>query len=471
MFIWKESETTSLNFIAMSLKSKLNRILGVITFGACLLPVNSLFAQDKVVDQIIAVVGNNIVLKSEIEEMFKQHQAQGISTQGDMKCEILEDFLVDRLLIAEALLDTNIIVTDNQINQQMDRQLQTYISYIGSEKEVETYFKKSIPELKAELRDVIRNQLLSSQMKSKIVENITVTPSEVRFFYRNLPEEEIPFIPPQYEYQQITIIPEIELEEDNRVKAQLRDLKKRVEEGSSFATLAVLYSEAPESRLGGEIGYQGRAQLDPAYAAAAFNLRDDRISNVVKSEFGYHIIQLIDRKGERINTRHILMRPKVAPEALEQAKNRLDSLANIIRKNDITFESAAMMFSQDKTTRNNGGLAINPETLSSKFSAEGLDPDISKIITSLKINEISDPFQTIDPTNRQTVYKIIRLVNKTDGQKANLQNDYQHLAELYLEKKRNEVLEKWISTQQARTYIRIDNTYANCNYQFDNWIK
>jgi peptidyl-prolyl cis-trans isomerase SurA len=469
--MWKESETTSLNFIAMSLKSKLKRILGIVTFGACLLPVNTLFAQDKVVDQIIAVVGNNIVLKSEIEEMFKQQQAQGVSTQGDMKCEILEDFLVDRLLIAEALLDTNIIVTDNQINQQMDRQLQMYISYIGSEKEVETYFKKSIPELKAELRDVIRNQLLSSQMKSKIVENVTVTPSEVRFFYRNLPEEEIPFIPPQYEYQQITIIPEIELEEDNRVKAQLRDLKRRVEEGSTFATLAVLYSEAPESRLGGEIGYQGRAQLDPAYAAAAFNLRDDRISNVVKSEFGYHIIQLIDRKGERINTRHILMRPKVAPEALEQAKIRLDSLANIIRKNDITFENAAMMFSQDKTTRNNGGLAINPETLSSKFAAEELDPDISKIITSLRINEISDPFQTIDLANRQTVYKIIRLVNKTDGQKANLQNDYQHLAELYLEKKRNEVLEKWISTQQARTYIRIDNTYANCNYQFDNWIK
>jgi len=471
MFIWKESETTSLNFIAMSLISKLKRILAIGTIGACLLPFSTLFAQDKVVDQIIAVVGNNIVLKSEIEEMFKQQQAQGVSTQGDMKCEILEDFLVDRLLIAEALLDTNIIVTDNQINQQMDRQLQMYISYIGSEKEVETYFRKSIPELKAELRDVIRNQLLSGQMKSKIVENVTVTPSEVRFFYRNLPEEEIPFIPPQYEYQQITIIPEIELEEDNRVKAQLRDLKKRVEEGSSFATLAVLYSEAPESRLGGEIGYQGRAQLDPAYASAAFNLRDDRVSNVVKSEFGYHIIQLIDRKGERINTRHILMRPKVAPEALEQAKIRLDSLANIIRKNDITFEAAAMMFSQDKTTRNNGGLAINPETLSSKFSAEALDPDISKIITTLKINEISDPFQTIDPTNRQTVYKIIRLVNKTDGQKANLQNDYQHLAELYLEKKRKEVLEKWISTQQTRTYIRIDNTYANCNYQFDNWIK
>jgi peptidyl-prolyl cis-trans isomerase SurA len=336
---------------------------------------------------------------------------------------------------------------------------------------VESYFNKSIPQLKAEQRDMIRNQLLSSQMRSKIVENVTVTPSEVRFFYRNLPEEEIPFVPAQFEYQQITLIPEIDLEEDNRVKAQLRDMKRRVEEGSSFATLAVMYSEAPESRLGGEIGYLGRAQLDPAYAAAAFNLRDDRVSNVVKSDFGYHIIQLIDRKGERINTRHILMRPKVAPEALEQAKVRLDSLANIIRRGDLSFENAAMMFSQDKNTKNNGGLAINPETLSSKFSAEELDPDISKIIPAMKINEISDPFQTMDQTTRQTVYKIIKLLKMTDGHKANLQSDYQLLSDLYLSKKKREVLEKWINTQQAKTYIRIDNTYANCNYQFENWIK
>lgn len=440
-------------------------------FFFMLLAGSGVSAQDKVVDQIIAVVGNNIVLKSEIEEMFIQQQAQGISSEGDMKCEILEEYLIDKLLVAEALLDTNIIVTDNQINQQMDQRLQMFIAHFGSEKEVENYFKKSIPQLKAEQRDMIRNQLLSSQMRNKIVENVTVTPSEVRFFYRNLPEDEIPFVPAQFEYQQITLIPEIDLEEENRVKAQLRDMKRRVEEGSSFATLAVMYSEAPESRLGGEIGYLGRAQLDPAYAAAAFNLRDDRVSNVVKSDFGYHIIQLIDRKGERINTRHILMRPKVAPEALEQAKIRLDSLANIVRRGDLSFENAAMMFSQDKNTKNNGGLAINPETLSSKFSAEELDPDISKIIPSMKINEISDPFQTVDQTTRQTVYKIIKLVKKTDGHKANLQSDYQLLSDLFLAKKKREVLEKWINTQQAKTYIRIDNTYANCNYQFENWIK
>jgi peptidyl-prolyl cis-trans isomerase SurA len=429
-------------------------------------------AQDRVIDQIIGVVGNNIILKSEIEDMFIQQQAQGITTEGDMKCEILENFLIDKLLVAEALLDTDIVVTDNQINQNLDATLQRYISFLGSEKEVENHFKKPIPLLKADMQEAIKNQLLSRQMQDKIIRDVTVTPSEVRYHYRNLKEEEIPLIPVQYEYKQITLIPEIDLEEENRVKAQLRDFKRRIEEeGANFATLAVLYSEAPEQRMGGEIGYLGRAQLDPAYAAAAFNLKDDRISNVVKSDFGYHIIQLIDRKGEKINTRHILMRPKVAPEALARTAARLDSLADMIRKEQITFENAAMMFSQDKNTRNNGGLMINPESLSSRFSVEELDPDISKIITTMNINEISRPFQTIDENSRQTVYKVIKLTNKTDGHRANLQSDYQQLAQLYLEKKKQEVLEKWISTQQARTYIRIDPTYSNCNFKFANWIK
>jgi peptidyl-prolyl cis-trans isomerase SurA len=428
-------------------------------------------SQDKTVDQIVAVVGNNIILKSEIEEMFRDQQAQGITTEGDMKCEILEKFLIDKLLVAEAVIDTDIVVTDNQVNQNLDGRLQSWIAHFGSEKEVEGYFKKSIPMLKADLQEVIKNQIYSQQMQNKIIKNVNVTPSEVRFYYRNLKEEDIPLIPVQYEYQQITIAPEINPDEDNRVKAQLRDYKKRVEEGSNFATLAVLYSEAPESRVGGEIGYLGRAQLDPAYAAAAFNLKEDKVSNVVKSEFGYHIIQLIDRKGEKVNTRHILLRPRITPEALQKATTQLDSIANGIRKEKITFEQAALYFSHDKNTRNSGGIMINPETLSSKFSVEELDPDVSKIITGLKINEISDPFKTTDESTKQTVYKIIKLVNKSSGHKANLQEDYQKMAELYLAKKKQDVLNTWISTQQAKTYIRIDNTYANCNFEFKNWIK
>lgn len=428
-------------------------------------------AQDRIVDQIVAVVGGNIILKSEIEEMHMNQQAQGISSEGDMKCEIFENMLIDKLLVAEAEQDTLIEVTDNQVNQQMDAQMQAYITHFGSEEAVQNYFKKPIALIKADMQEGIRNHLLSQQMQSKIVQDVSVTPAEVRYYYRNLKEEEIPTVPTQYEYAQITIRPHIDLEEINNVKARLRDIKSRIENGANFATMAVMYSQAPEARNGGEIPYLGRAELDPSYAAAAFNLKNDKISNVVESEFGFHIIQLIDKQGEKVKTRHILMKPEVTVEAKEQAYNRLDSLANLIRKNEIPFEQAAMMFSSDKNSRNNGGIVINPATMSSKFSVEELDGDISKLLPGMNINEISKPFETIDKESQQVVYKFIKLVNKVDSHKANLQNDYQMLADLYLAKKKEEILQEWISARQSQTYIRIDETYGNCNFRFQNWIK
>ncbi len=450
---------------------KQNKLKALLLLLIAVLVANTSFSQDKVVDQIVAVVGSNIVLKSEIERMYIDQQAQGMSSEGDMKCEILENYLIDKLLVAEAELDTLIEVTDSQVNQQMDGQLQMYVSHFGSEKAVENFFGKPIADIKSEMQEVIRNQILSSRMKEKIIQDVTVTPSEVRYYYRNLDEDKIPVIPTQYEYEQITLRPEISLEEENRVKAQLRELKNRIENGSSFAAMAVIYSEGPSAKDGGELEYLGRAQLDQAYAAAAFNLKGDKISNVVKSEFGYHIIQLIDKQGDKVKTRHILLRPKVSVEAKEQAFNRLDSLANLIRKDDISFEDAAMHYSFDKNTRNNGGTAINPSTLSSKFAVEELDPDVSKVLSKLKINEISDPFETLDTDSKQTVFKIIKLTEKIEGHKANLQNDYQQLADLYLEKKRKDTLEEWIKSKQSNTYIRIDDTYANCNFNFANWIK
>jgi len=428
-------------------------------------------AQDKVVDQIVAIVGGNIILKSDVERMHIEQQAQGVTTEGDMKCEILENFLVDKLLVAEAELDTLIDVTPSQVNQRMDQQLAMYVSYIGSEKAVEEYFKKSFVEIKSEMREGIRNQLLSQQMREKIVKDVTVTPSEVRYNFRNLKEDEIPTIPTQYEYAQITFQPVIDLEEDNRIKSRLRDIKKRIEDGSSFATMAVLYSECPSAKDGGVIGYSGRAELDPAYAAVAFNLKDDKISNVVRSAFGYHIVQLVDKKGDKVNTRHVLMKPKISVEAKEIAFNRLDSLAKMIRKNEIPFEEAAQVFSYDKNTRNNSGIVINPNTMSSKFSVEELDPDVSKIITKMNLNEISEPFESIDRETQLPVFKIIKVLKKTDSHKADLQNDYQKLAEMYLVKKKEGVFNDWINKQQSETYIRIDATYANCNFNFNNWIK
>ena len=429
------------------------------------------FAQDKIVDQIVAVVGGNIILKSEIERMAIEQQAQGVTTEGDMKCEILENFLVDKLLVAEAELDTLIEVTPSQVNQQMDRQMAMYTAYLGSEKAVEEYFKKPIMDIKADMRDGIRNQLLSQQMREKITKDVTVTPSEVRAYYRTLNENEIPVIPTQYEYAQITIQPPIDLEEDNRIKAKLREIKKKIEDGSSFATMAVLYSEDGSAKDGGIIGYMGRAELDPTYAAAAFNLKDDKISNVVRSVFGYHIIQLVDKKGEKVNTRHILIKPKVSVEAREKANNALDSLANMIRRNELKFEEAASVFSSDKNSKNNAGMVINPETMSSKFAVEDLDPDVSKVITKMNINEISAPFQTTDKESQQMVYKIVKLTKKLDSHRADLQNDYQKLSEDFLRKKKEQVFNEWVKAQQLKNYIRIADTYANCNFNFTNWIK
>lgn len=426
--------------------------------------------QDKIIDQIVAVVGSNIILKSDIENMYMQQQAQGVVSDGDMKCEILEDFLVEKLLLAEAELDTTIEVTDNQINQSLDQRMQYFVQHLGSEQAVEAYFKKPITQIKADLEEVIRNQSMTSQMQGKIVDKVQVTPSEVRYHFRNMKKEDIPVIEPQVEYAQITLFPPVSLEEENRIKARLREFKKRVEEGENFATLAVLYSEGPSSVNGGELGYMGRAQLDPNYAAVAFNLKGDRVSNVVKSEFGYHIIQLIDRKGEQVNTRHIILKPKATSEAMQGAYDRLDSLANFIRKEDISFDEAAVRYSFDKNSRNSGGMVINPQTMSTKWKKEELDPDVSKVLSGLKVNEISDPFKTIDDKQR-TVYKIVKLVNRIEQHQANLQEDYQMLTDLYLQEKQQEALNKWISEQQAKTYISIDDTYVNCNFKFKGWIK
>ncbi len=444
------------------------KVLAGILFFSCLTTVS--LAQDKTIDQIVAVVGSNIILKSDIESMYIQQQAQGMVSDGDMKCEILEDFLVEKLLLAEAELDTNIIVSDSQINQSLDQRMQYFVQHLGSEQAVEAYFKKPLSQIKADLEEVIRNQSMTSQMQGKIVDKVQVTPSEVRYHFRNMKKEDIPMVEPMVEYAQITVFPPIELEEENRIKARLREFKERFENGDNFATLAVLYSEGPSAVNGGELGYMGRAQLDANYATAAFNLKGDRVSNVVKSEFGYHIIQLIDRRGDQVNTRHILLKPKANIEAMEEAKNRLDSLANFIRKEEVTFAEAAMRYSFDKNSRNSGGKVINPQTMSTKWRQQELDPDVSKVLANLKVNEISEPFKTIDDKQR-TVYKIVKLVDRTEQHRANLQEDYQLLTELYLQEKQEEAMNQWISAQQAKTYISIDRTYANCNFKFKGWEK
>jgi len=448
-----------------------NVIKSVLVLGTIISAQQISKAQDKVVDQIVAVVGSNPILKSDIETGVIQNQAQGVTTQGDAKCEILEQLLEQKLLLAEAELDTMIIVTDNQINQQMDRRMNYFIENIGSEKEVEKYFSKSINQLKAEMSETIKEQLKTEQMQAKIIAKVTATPSEVRQFFRQLPSKDVPEIGSQMEYAQISILPAITEQQDLEVKAKLRDFKKRIENGDNFATLAIMYSEDPGSaRNGGEMEYVGRAMLDPAFATEAFNLKPNQVSKVVRSEFGYHIIQLIDRKGEKIKVRHILLMPKVDPLELVKAKNRIDSIADFVRKGKITWEQAAFLYSSDKNTRNNGGLVTSQRTGSSKFGVADLDPDVSKVITTMNIGETSRPFESVDDKQRK-VYKVIKLLNKTEAHKANMQDDYQNLSEMFLTKKKEEVYRKWISKQQSKTYIHVDDAYANCNFKLKSWKK
>jgi peptidyl-prolyl cis-trans isomerase SurA len=428
-------------------------------------------AQDKVVDQIVAIVGSNPILKSDIENQALQMKIQEVTTEGDVKCEILESLLEQKLLLAEADLDTNIVVTDNQINQQMDQKMKYYIENIGSEKEVEKYFSKPINQLRSEMSEMIKEFLKTEQMQKTITKNVTATPSEVRNYFRQLPKEKIPKIGSQVEYAQITVLPVITEQEDMDVKSRLREFKRRVENGENFATLAVLYSEDPGSaRNGGEMDYVGRAMLDPAFATEAFNLKVGAVSKVVRSEFGYHIIQLIDRKGEKIKCRHILIRPKIDPKELEKSKNRIDSLVSFVNKKTISWEQAAYLYSSDKNSRNNGGLVTSQRTGSSKFQMDELDPDVSKLITGLKVGEISEPFLSMDDKQRQ-VYKIIKLLTKTEAHTANLQEDYQHLSEVFMEKKKEDTYRAWIAKQQAKTYIHIDDIYSNCNFKLKSWKK
>ena len=432
---------------------------------------NQTNAQDKVVDQIVAVVGKNIILKSDIEGMYQQQQAQGITSEGDMKCEILENLLVEKLLLAEAELDTTIIVSDSQINQNLEQRIQYFISHLGSEKEVEAYFKKSIVELKADMQEVIKNQQMTQQMQTKILDKVTVSPAEVRYHFKNLPETEIPQIDAQIQYAQITVQPTISLEEEDRIKSTLRELKRRIEAGeSSFGPMAIMYSEDASAKAGGVLDYMGRGNLDPAYAAAAFNLKGDKISNIVKSDFGYHIIQVIDRKGEQIKTRHIIMMPKVTPKAMDKAFSQIDSIADFIRKGTFKFEEAALRYSYDKNSRNNGGVVINPETGESKWKLTALDPDVSKVIPKMNINEISKPFLTLDDKQRQ-VYKIVKLISKINAHPANLRDDYVELSNLYMASKKEKKMDQWIRDKQQGTYVRIDPTYVNCNFKYKGWVK
>ncbi len=441
------------------------KILTIVFF----MGVTPVFAQNNVVDKIIAVVGNEVVLKSDVENRFLAMKAQGYASRSaDLKSEIFEDLLIQKLMLAQAQIDS-ISVTEQEVERTLDRKMEMYIQRIGSKEKLEQYFNKTVQEMKNDFRDDIRAESIKEKMIAEITKNILVTPAEVRAYYKTVNKDSLPTVPGEIEVQQIVKKPKITADERDRIREKLRKIRERVIKGESFGTLAVLYSEGPSAPRGGELGYMPRAELVPEFANVAFNLKGDKVSKIVETEYGFHIMQLIDRKGNRINVRHILLKPEIAEKESKEAIAKLDSISNLIKNKKMTFDEAAFYFSDDKRTRNNGGLLVNPNTASSKFNKEKLPAAISKEVNNLKINQISAPFS--DMEMGKTVYKIIKIKSELKPHKANLADDWAIFENMLKNNKKQSILNDWIKEKQTKTYIHIDDSFKNAKFRFKHWIK
>jgi len=428
-----------------------------------------------VIDEVIWVVGDEAILKSDVEATRLQGEMEGVTWKGDPDCSIPEQLAVQKLFLHQAELDS-IEVTEAEVAQNVEQQINFWIQRAGSKEKLEEYKKMTVTQLRQQMHDDFRNQQLIQKERSKLVEDLTVSPSDVRKYFNNLPADSIPIVPTEVEVQIITLTPKIEQTEIDRIKNELRNYTDRVTKGeTSFATLARLYSEDPgTARQGGEFGdYVGRGMLDPAFANVAFNLTDPKkISKIVESEYGYHIIQLVDRRGDRINVRHILLKPHVTPEALTQATNRLDSIAMDLRGGKFTFDEAATFISDDKDTRSNNGLMANTteNARTSKFRMRDLPSEVAKVVDTLKVGQISSAFQMINSKGK-TVCAIVKLRSRVDTHKATITEDFQVMKDVVLEKRREDFIREWIANKIKKTYIRINNRYKTCDFEYQGWVQ
>ncbi len=431
------------------------------------------FAQetDEVIDQIIGIVGKNIIMQSDIENQYNQYMSQGVVYDGDLKCKIIEDLLFQKLLLNQAQLDS-IEVSEAEINDNLDRRIRYFVSQIGSEEKLEEFYGKPIIEIKEEFKSVLKDQMLVEKMQGKITADIKVTPSEIRKFYNNIPKDSLPKIETKYIFKQLVIKPNISEKEKLAVKEKLREFKERVKNGTKFSTLAVMYSEDPGSaKNGGELGYVGRSDLVPEFAAVAFKLKSPGdVSKIVESQYGFHIIQLIDRKGDKINVRHILIKPKVSYEELAKAKQKLDSIRNLIVKDTISFENAVLKFSEDKDTKFNEGYVVNQYTGNNEFFEEQISPAIAYAIKNLNIGSITYPFKT-KTISDEDIYSIIKFDNKIAAHSATIQDDYKQIQEMCIADKKQKTITEWVKNKVKSTYFRIDDSYSNCETLKGTWLK
>ena len=444
----------------------------VVLCALALMTGSAVYGQDNVIDEVVWVVGDEAILKSEVEEARMSALYEGRKFDGDPYCVIPEEIAVQKLFLHQAALDS-IEVAESEVIQRVDQMTNMYIANIGSREKMEEYFNKTSSQIREALRENAREGLKVQRMQQKLVGEIKITPAEVRRHFKDLPQDSIPYIPTQVEVQIITQQPKIPLEEIEDVKSRLREYTDRVNKGESFSMLARLYSDDRGTAInGGEMPFTGRGYLDPAFANVAFNLQDpNKVSKIVESEYGFHIIQLMEKRGDRIKVRHILLKPHVPEEALMAGTASLDSIADDIRNGKFTFEEAASVLSQDKDTRNNHGLLPNPQTNTSKFEMQELPPEIAKVVDKMKVGEISEAFTMIPQKTGKEECVIVKLKSRINGHKATISEDYQNLKEIVLEKRRDEMLDKWIREKQKHTYVRINENWKNCTFKYPGWIK
>lgn len=443
------------------------KLFNILITVSLLLITTTQYAQEKIVlDEIAAVVGKSIILKSDIENQYLQLSSQ-LKSGGDMKCKVLEELLYQKLLLTQAEVDS-VTVTDNQIESELERRLRYFISQIGSKEALEEYYGKSILEIKDEFRIMVKEQLLIQQVQSGISGGIKITPSEVKQYFNTIPDDSIPLINTEVEIAQLVKAPKVGESEKKMVKEKLEQLRQRVLKGEKFSTLAILYSEDQGSaKSGGELGFVNRGDLVPEFEAVAFTIKEGETSEIIETEYGYHFMQLIERRGDQVNVRHILMSPKPSVYDLEKARNSLDSIANLIKDKKLTFEEAAVKFSDDAESRNNGGLMINPQTGTTKFEMGQIDPTLFYVIDKLSVNQISSVVKMQTEKSKEA-YRLVLLKSKTEPHKANLKDDYQLIQNKALEEKQKEIIDGWITKKVASVYIDIKSNYLNCSFTH-NW--
>jgi len=425
-----------------------------------------------VIDEVIWVVGDEPIYRSEVEEQYSQLKLEGVDVPANPYCKIPEQIAVEKLYLHQAKQDT-IEAPEGVVNSAVEKRIDFFISGLGSKERVESHFHKSLPDLRTQLAEITRTQYIIGQVQESLTKGVKGTPSEVKKYYASLPEDSIPYVPLQVEAEIITIRPDIPKEEIEDVKSRLREYAEKVNSGeSSFSTLAIMYSEDGSSVQGGELGFHGKADFVPEFSNVAFNLNDPtKVSRIVETEYGYHIIQLIEKRGDQVNVRHILLRPKVRDEDLRIAIGKLDTVRSKILAGEGTFEDAARYISHDKDTRSNKGRMVNPRTGTTRFEMQDLPAEAALRIESMKPGDISEAFVMKDQSRNMDVVAMVKLTERIPGHKATIAEDYNMLKGMYEDYAKEKKIKEWVEKKIKETYVRIEDGWGNCEFEYSGWVK